>query len=339
MIKTDALIIGAGPTGLFTAHQLKIIGLDCQIVDNLDKIGGQCIELYPDKPIYDIPAIPECTGEELTKNLIKQLEPFKIKFHLNERVDEVKKENENWHVKTNNGVRFITPNVIIAGGVGSFEPRKFPLKICEKFENISIFYSIKDKSIFDGKTVSIFGGGDSALDWAVELSKSSNVNLIHRRDEFRGAEATKNKVNELVRMGKLNLYTKYQLSGVKGSTKLESVEITHENKDVKNIKSDYVLGFFGLIMQLGPIANWGLNLNKKTIDVDTEKFETNQKGIYAVGDICNYPGKLKLILSGFHEGALAARACFKLAKPNEKYRFEFTTSSKTIKNRLGVNSD
>ncbi len=339
MIKTDALIIGAGPTGLFTAHQLKIIGLDCQIVDNLDKIGGQCIELYPDKPIYDIPAVPECTGEELTQNLIKQLEPFKIKFHLNERVDEVKKDNNNWEVKTSNGTKFSTPNIIIAGGVGSFEPRKFSLKECEQFENKSIFYSVKNKKIFEGKTVTIFGGGDSALDWVVELSKNSKVNLVHRRDEFRGANVTVDKVHELAKSGKINLFTKYQLSAAKGSNNLESIEITHENKEVKTLKTDYVLGFFGLIMQLGPIANWGLNLDKKTIEVDTEKFETNQKGIYAVGDICTYPGKLKLILSGFHEGALAARACFKLAKPNEKYRFEFTTSSKTIKDRLGVKSD
>ena len=340
MIKTDALIIGAGPTGLFTAHQLKLIGLNCEIVDNLDKIGGQCIELYPDKPIYDIPAISECTGEELTKNLIDQLKPFNIKFHLNERVDEVKNKNGNWEVKTNKGTEFNTPNIIIAGGVGSFEPRKFSPKECEKFENKSIFYSIKDKEIFKGKTVSIFGGGDSALDWAIELSKNSKVNLIHRRDEFRGAQSTVEKVHELAKGGKINLLTKYQLKDVKGSNNLESIGIMHDNKkEVKNLKTDFVLGFFGLIMQLGPIANWGLNLDKKTINVDTEKFETNQKGIYAVGDICSYPGKLKLILSGFHEGALAARACFKLARPNEKYRFEFTTSSKTIKNRLGVKND
>ena len=339
MNKTDALIIGAGPTGLFTAHQLKLIGLDCQIVDNLDKIGGQCIELYPDKPIYDIPAIPECTGEELTNNLIKQLKPFNIKFHLSERVDEVKKDNDNWIVKTNNGTTFLTPNVIIAGGVGSFEPRKFPIKDCEKFENKSIFYSIKDKKIFEGKTVTIFGGGDSALDWAVELSKTSKINLVHRRDDFRAAKATVDHVYELAKSGKINLFTKYQIGGVNGSDKIESIDIKNDDKETQTLKTDYVLGFFGLIMQLGPIANWGLNLDKKTIEVDTEKFETNQKGIYAVGDICNYPGKLKLILSGFHEGALAARACFKLAKPNEKYRFEFTTSSKTIKDRLGVKSD
>ena len=335
MIKTDALIIGAGPTGLFTAHQLNLIGLNCEVVDNLDKIGGQCIELYPDKPIYDIPAVPECTGEELTNNLINQLKPFDINFHLNERVDEVKRENDNWFVKTNNNKIFLTPNVIIAGGVGSFEPRKFSLKECEKFENKSIFYAVKDKRIFENKTISIFGGGDSALDWAVELSKNSKVNLVHRRDEFRGAQSTVNKMNELVKSEKINLFTKYQLSNVNGNDQIESIDIKHDEGEIKNIKTDYVLGFFGLIMQLGPIANWGLNIDKKTISVDTEKFETNQKGIYAIGDICSYPGKLKLILSGFHEGALAARACFKLARPNEKYRFEFTTTSSNLLKRLG----
>ena len=336
MIKTDALIIGAGPTGLFTAHQLKLIGLNCEIVDNLDKIGGQCIELYPDKPIYDIPAIPECTGEELTNNLIEQLKPFNIKFHLSERVDELKKNNSNWEIKTNKGTKFSTPNVIIAGGVGSFEPRKFNLKECQKYENNSVLYSVKDKTVFKGKTVSIFGGGDSAVDWAIELSKDSKVNLIHRRDEFRGAQLNVNKVHDLNKSGKIKLYTRYQLKTVNGKDNLENIEIESDDKEIKKLDTDYILGFFGLIMQLGPIADWGLNIDKKTIPVDTEKFETNQKGIYAVGDICNYPGKLKLILSGFHEGALAARACFKLARPDEKYRFEFTTSSKTIKNRLGI---
>ena len=285
MKKTDALIIGAGPTGLFTAHQLKLIGLNCEIVDNLDKIGGQCIELYPDKPIYDIPAVPECTGEELTNNLINQLKPFDIKFHLNERVDELKKEGVNWIVKTNNGTTFQTPNVIIAGGVGSFEPRKFPVKECEKFENKSVLYSIKDKDIFKDKTATIFGGGDSALDWAIELSKNSKVNLVHRRDDFRGAQSTVDKVHGLVKDGKINLYTKYQMNSIKGEVQLESIDIKNDDKETKTLKTDYVLGFFGLIMQLGPIANWGLNIDKKTIEVDTEKFETNQKGIYAVGDL------------------------------------------------------
>ena len=336
MTNTDVVIVGAGPTGLFCAHQLGIIGLKCEIVDNLDKIGGQCIELYPDKPIYDIPAIPECTGEELTKNLIDQIKPFNFNFHLNERVQEIKNENNNWILKTSKGKEFSSPNIVIAGGVGSFEPRKFPSKSCEKFEGKSVLYSIKDKSIFKNKSVVIFGGGDSALDWAIELSKDSKVTLIHRRDEFRGAQASVEKVKELQKNNKLEIITKYSIKDVKGDKSLESVEIKDESGKSKNLKTDYVLGFFGLIMQLGPILEWGLNIDKKTIPVNTESFETNKKGIFAIGDICSYPGKLKLILSGFHEGALAARGCFKYARPDEKYRFEFTTSSKSVKDRLGV---
>ena len=336
MIKTDVVIIGAGPTGLFCAHQLGIIGLKCEIVDNLDKIGGQCIELYPDKPIYDIPAVPECTGEELTNNLIKQIKPFNFNFHLNDRVQELTNENDNWIVKTTSGKKFKTPNVVIAGGVGSFEPRKFPTKSAEKFDGTSVLYSIKDKTIFKDKSVAIFGGGDSALDWAIELSNTSKVSLIHRRDEFRGAPASVRKIKELSEKNIINLFTNYSIKDVKGNGSLEGVEIKSEEGNSKILKADYVLGFFGLIMQLGPIADWGLNLDKKTIPVNTENFETNKKGIFAIGDICTYPGKLKLILSGFHEGALAARGCFKYARPNEKYRFEFTTASNTIKDRLGV---
>ena len=336
MIKTDAVIVGAGPTGLFCAHQLGIIGLKCEIVDNLDKIGGQCIELYPDKPIYDIPAVPECTGEELTNNLIEQIKPFKFNFHLNDRVQELSSENENWVVKTTNGKEFYTPNVVIAGGVGSFEPRKFPTKSAEKFDGTSVLYSIKDKTIFKDKSVAVFGGGDSALDWAIELSNTSKVSLIHRRDEFRGAPASVQKIKELSEKNIINLFTKYSIKDVKGNRFLEEVEIKSEEGESKILKVDYVLGFFGLIMQLGPIAEWGLNLDKKVIPVNTENFETNKKGIFAIGDICTYPGKLKLILSGFHEGALAARGCFRYARPNEKYRFEFTTASNTIKDRLGV---
>ena len=336
MNKTDVLIIGAGPTGLFCAHQLGIIGLNCEIVDNLDKVGGQCIELYPDKPIYDIPAIPECTGEELTNNLLKQIEPFKVKFHLNERVEELKKKEKRWQVKTSGKLDFDVAAIIIAGGVGSFEPRKFSLKECEKFENNSLYYSIKDKTIFKDKTISIFGGGDSALDWALELSNTCKVNLIHRRDGFSGAESSVRKVKELNEAGKLNLYTKYQIESLLGQNKINEVKIKHDDGEIKQLKTDYVLGFFGLIMQLGPILNWGLNINKKTIEVNTENFETNVDGIFAIGDICSYPGKLKLILSGFHEGALAARGSFKYAKPDEKLRFEFTTTSKTAQERLGI---
>jgi len=336
MIDTDVLVVGAGPVGLFCVHQLGIIGLKCEVVDNLDKIGGQCIELYPDKPIYDIPAISECTGEELTNNLIKQIKPFKTNFHLNDRVEEISKKNKNWLIKTIKGKEFKTSSIIIAGGVGSFEPRKFSVKECAKFEGKEVFYSVKDKKIFKDKTVSIFGGGDSALDWAIELSNNSNVQLIHRRDEFRGAESSVNKVKQLEKEGKVEILTQYQLSSIEGKNKIESIDIKHDDGNIKKIKTNYVLGFFGLIMQLGPILNWGLNLDKKHIPVNTESFETNQKGIFAIGDICTYPGKVKLILSGFHEGALAARGCFKYARPDEKLRFEFSTTSKNIQERLGV---
>ena len=339
MIQTDVVIIGAGPTGLFCAHQLGIIGLKCEIVDNLNKIGGQCIELYPDKPIYDIPAIPECTGEELTNNLIEQIKPFNFNFHLNERVQEIRGNNQKWILKTSSGKEFLTSNIIIAAGVGSFEPRKFPNKSAEKFDGISVLYSIKDKSIFKNKSVVIFGGGDSALDWTIELSKNSKVTLVHRRDEFRGAAASVEKVKQLQKENKINVLTKYSIKDVQGDSSLKTVEIKSDDGESKIINTDYVLGFFGLIMQLGPILEWGLNIDKKTIPVNTENFETNKKGIFAIGDICMYPGKLKLILSGFHEGALAARGCFKYARPNEKYRFEFTTSSKTVKGRLGVKGD
>ena len=286
MIKTDALIVGAGPAGIFCVHQLGIIGLKCEVVDNLDKIGGQCIELYPDKPIYDIPALTKCTGEELTNNLIEQIKPFKTNFHLNERVEEIK----------------------------------------------------KDKKIFKNKTISIFGGGDSALDWAIELSNTSKVILVHRRDDFRGAQTSIDKIHKLKKEGKIEIYTKYQLKSVTGKNNIENIIIKHENENEseKEIKTDYVLGFCGLIMKLGPITEWGLNIDKKHIPVNTENFETNQKGIFAIGDICTYPGKLKLILSGFHEGALAARGCFKYARPDEKLRFEFSTTSKATHERLGI---
>jgi len=336
MIKTDVLVIGAGPTGLFAVHQLGIIGLKSEVVDNLDKIGGQCIELYPDKPIYDIPAISECTGEELTKNLLKQIEPFKTNFHLNERVEELKKDGSNWKVTTSKKKVFITPNIIIAGGVGSFEPRKLSTEDAEKFEGKSVFYSIKDKNLFKNKKICIFGGGDSALDWAIELSNFSEVTLVHRRTEFRGAPSSIETAKKLEKNGKIRILTPYQLNSIEGDKSIKSVSLKKEDGKIEKLEIDYVLGFFGLIMKLGPIANWGLNLDKKTIKVNTETFQTNQEGIFAIGDICTYPGKLKLILSGFHEAALAARACYKLAKPNEKYRFEFTTTSKNIKGRLGV---
>ena len=336
MEKTDVIIIGAGPVGLFAVHQLGIKGLKAVVIDNLDKAGGQCIELYPDKPIYDIPAVPECTGEELTKKLLEQIKPFKTKFFLNERVNEVNQDKENWIIKTNKNNNFFAPNIIIAGGVGSFEPRKLSLKDAEKFEGTSVFYSVRNKEDFKDKNISIFGGGDSALDWTVELSKFSKVNLIHRRDEFRGAPHTLSEIKKLEKEGKVSLKTPCQLESIEGEKNIKSITIKFDDGKIEKINTDIVLGFFGLIMKLGPIAEWGLNMNKKTIKVNPENFETNKKGIFAVGDICSYPGKLRLILSGFHEVALASVECFKRARPNEKFRFEFTTSSKAIQKRLGL---
>ena len=337
MIKTDTLIIGAGPVGLFCVHQLGIIGLKCEVVDNLDKIGGQCIELYPDKPIYDIPGLPICTGESLTKNLLEQIKPFKTEFHLNQRVNFIRKQGQNWIVETSDKTVFETPNVIIAGGVGSFEPRKPPIKGIENFENQNLFYSVKNKNNFTNQNICIFGGGDSALDWAVELSKiAKKIFLVHRRDDFRAAQHTVDQMMKLKESGKIELYTGYQPKDFVGKQKIEKVIIEHASKGSEELSVDSVLAFFGLKMELGPIVNWGLNLDNKTIVVNTENFETNEKGIFAVGDISSYPGKLKLILCGFHEAALAAQECFKRAKPDEKYIFRFTTSSSDIHKRLGI---
>jgi len=335
MKKTDTIIIGAGPVGLFAVHQLGIKGLKSIVIDNLDKAGGQCIELYPDKPIYDIPAVPECTGEELTKKLLEQIKPFNTEFFLNERVEEVKQDKENWIVGTNNNNEFLAPNIIIAGGVGSFEPRKLSVKEAEKFEGKSLFYAVRNKEQFKNKNISIFGGGDSALDWALELSKFSKINLIHRRKEFRGAPHTLSEIKKLEKDGKISIKTPCQLESIEGDASIKSITIKFDDGKTEKINTDIVLSFFGLIMKLGPIAEWGLNMSKKTIEVNSENFQTNKKGIFAAGDICTYPGKLKLILSGFHEVALASVECFKRARPNEKYRFEFTTSSKNIQERLG----
>ena len=336
MIKTDVVIIGAGPVGLFAVHQLGIKGLKSEVIDNLDKAGGQCIELYPDKPIYDIPAVPECSGKSLTDNLLEQIKPFGSNIHLNERVQEIKEEKGFWTLKTSNNKIFTTPNIIIAGGVGSFEPRKLPLKELTKFEGKSVFYSVTDKTLFKNKRISIFGGGDSALDWALEFSKYSKVTLIHRRNEFRGAPHTLKELEKLKAEGKITIKTPFQIDSINEGKEIKFMKIKNDDEKTEKIETDIILGFFGLIMQLGPIAEWGLNMDKKTIKVNTENFQTNKPGIFAIGDICSYPGKLKLILSGFHEAALASVECFKRARPNEKYRFQFTTSSKEIQDRLGI---
>ena len=336
MIKTDVLVIGAGPVGIFVVQQLGLIGLKAEVVDNLDKIGGQCIELYPDKPIYDIPALPECTGESLTNKLLEQIKPFKTNFHLNERVQEISKEQNNWKIITSGKKTFLSPNIIIAAGVGSFEPRKFSVKEAEKFENNGVFYSIKDKNVFKNKKVSIFGGGDSALDWAIELSKFAEVTLVHRREEFRGAEHSASIARQFEKEGKLKIKTPYQIASIEGDDKIKSITIKKDDGITEKISTDCILGFFGLIMKLGPIADWGLNLDKKTIPVNTESFQTNKEGIFAIGDICTYPGKLKLILSGFHEAALMAQKCFEYRFPDKKNVFKYTTSSKDLHKKLGV---
>ena len=337
MIKTDAVIIGAGPVGLFAVFELGILGLNAHVIDNLDKAGGQCIELYPDKPIYDIPAVPECTGESLTQNLLRQIKPFKTNLHLNQRVEKLEKDKDHWLVTTSDKTQFQTPNIIIAAGVGSFEPRKPPIKNIERFEKTNLFYAVKDKNKFKDQTVCIFGGGDYALDWTVELSKiAKKIFLIHRRDEFRAAQHTVDLARDLEKKGKVEILTCYQPLDFKGVNEIDQILIKHDNGDQKELKVDSVLAFFGLKMELGPIANWGLDLESKSLKVNTTNFETNEKGIFAIGDICTYPGKLKLILSGFHEGALCAQECFKRARPDEKYVFRFTTSSSDIHKRLGV---
>lgn len=336
-IKTDAVIIGAGPVGLFSVFELGILGLNAHVIDNLDKIGGQCIELYPDKPIYDIPGVPNCTGELLIKNLLDQIKPFKPEFYLNQRVNEIKKNDKLWRVITSENKIFETPNIIIAGGVGSFEPRKVDIKNAEKFEGKGFYYSVKDKSKFKDQIIAIFGGGDSALDWTLELSNiAKKIYLIHRREDFKGAPHTLSKIKEIAKTGKIEIKTFYKLTDVNGDLKLNNIEIQKNNEAKEVLNIDSVIAFFGLKMELGPIANWGLNLEEKCILVNTKNFQTNEDGIFAIGDICTYPGKLKLILSGFHEGALAARECFARSRPNENYVFQYTTSSTQIHKRLGI---
>ena len=336
-IKTDAVIIGAGPVGLFSVFELGILGLNAHVIDNLDKIGGQCIELYPDKPIYDIPGVPNCTGELLIKNLLDQIKPFKPEFHLNQRVNEIKKNDKLWRVITSENKIFETPNIIIAGGVGSFEPRKVDIKNAEKFEGKGFYYSVKDKSKFKDQIIAIFGGGDSALDWTLELSNiAKKIYLIHRREDFKGAPHTLSKIKEIAKTGKIEIKTFYKLTDVNGDLKLNNIQIQKNNETKEVLNIDSVIAFFGLKMELGPIANWGLNLEEKCILVNTKNFQTNEDGIFAIGDICTYPGKLKLILSGFHEGALAARECFARSRPNENYVFQYTTSSTQIHKCLGI---
>ena len=337
VIETDVVIIGAGPVGLFAVFELGLLDMRCDVIDILDKPGGQCAELYPDKPIYDIPGIPEISGGELTKSLLEQIKPFNPEFHLSTIVSEMKQiNNDLWEVVTDSNKIFHTKVIVIAAGGGSFQPKKPPIDGIDDYEGKSVFYSIKNIESFYNKEIAIVGGGDSALDWALTLhKKSKNLTLIHRRKEFRAAPDTVNKVMKLIDDGSIN----FELGQVKelvGSDGQLNKIICKDKEEEKEIKCEAMLPFFGLTMKLGPVANWGLNLEQNLIKVNTETFETNQKGIFAIGDINYYPGKLKLILCGFHEGALMAQKAHQYIYPDKKVIFQYTTSSSNLQKKLGV---
>jgi len=335
--KTDVIIIGAGPVGLFAVFELGLLDMKCHLIDILDVPGGQCAELYPEKPIYDIPAIPVCTGQELTDKLLEQIQPFEPMFHLGQMAESiVKSKNGNWIVTTDSNVSLEAPVIVIAAGGGSFVPKKPPLKDIEKYEGSSVFYSVKKMEIFRDKNLVIAGGGDSALDWTLSLQPiAKSLTLVHRRDDFRAAPDTIKKMRNLVSNDKMALEIA-QLKEIKGSSgNIESLGVKGVRGEY-DIDCDMLLAFYGLTMKLGPVANFGINLDRNLIPVDTEKFETDVEGIFAVGDINHYPGKLKLILSGFHEAALMAQHAFKHVYPDRRLRFQYTTSSSDLQEKLGV---
>ena len=335
--KTDVIIIGAGPVGLFAVFELGLLDMKCHLIDILDVPGGQCAELYPEKPIYDIPAIPVCTGQELTDKLLEQIKPFEPIFHLGQMAESiVKSENGNWIVTTDSNVSLEAPVIVVAAGGGSFVPKKPPLKDIEEYEGSSVFYSVKKMEIFRNKNLVIAGGGDSALDWTLSLQPiAKSLTLVHRRDDFRAAPDTIKKMRNLVSENKMVLEIA-QLKEIKGSSgNIESLRVKGDRGEY-DIKCDTLLAFYGLTMKLGPVANFGINLDRNLIPVDTEKFETDVEGIFAIGDINHYPGKLKLILSGFHEAALMAQQAFKYVYPERRLRFQYTTSSSDLQEKLGV---
>ena len=337
-MKTDILVIGAGPVGLFTVFEAGILGLKCTLIDNLDKPGGQCAELYPDKPIFDIPGVPYQTGQEHVDALLKQIEPFDYDLILNERVESMSKKDDVWVVTTNKGFEVETPNIFIAAGAGSFEPIKPNLeRDYSSLEGNKIFYAIKDKTLFKDKKVAIFGGGDSALDWTVEVQKvGAEVSLVHRRDAFRGAPDTEISVRKLNEEKKIKLLTPFIIKDIVGNENIDSIKLFNtETKEELDINADYILFFYGLNKKLGPINDWNLELSGNKIQVNTENFETDKEGIFAVGDINTYPGKLNLILSGFHETTLAVQKAFNRVYPGERVPFGYTTSSKKIHEKLG----
>ena len=336
-IETDALIIGAGPVGLFAVFELGLLDIKCHLVDILGKPGGQCAELYPEKPIYDIPALPIVSGQELTDRLLLQIKPFDPQFHYGERIDELhRRADGRFDLKTDGGLHFVTKVVVIAAGGGSFTPKRPPLAGIEAFEGTSVHYAVRKMEQFRGQDVLIVGGGDSALDWTLNLQPlAKSLTLLHRRDDFRGAPHSVEQMRALVAGGKMQLRIG-QVTGLHGDgTQLKTVAIKTAAGE-ETIPCSALLPFFGLTMKLGPIANWGINLDHNLIPVDTERFATSEPGIFAVGDINTYPGKLKLILSGFHEAALMAVAAQKIVHPDKKVLFQYTTSSSSLQKKLGV---
>ena len=342
MITTDVVIVGAGPCGLFQVFELGLLGLKAEVVDSIRQPGGQCTELYPDKPIYDIPAIPECTGEELTNALLKQIEPFGAGMHLGEEVQVVRREDDDtFFVETSGGKQFNAKAIVVAAGVGSFQPRPLRVPDVEHYEDRSLHYRVKDPSRFAGKKLVILGGGDSALDWVLELAGTAErITLVHRRDEYRAMPDSVAKMKKLVADGVIDEITSAKASAIHGEDgQVRSIVIQPKGGDAVEVEADEVLVFFGLAPKLGPIAEWGLDINRKTINVDTEKFETSEPGIYAVGDINFYPGKKKLILCGFHEAALAAFAIKQRIEPDKKVHVQYTTTSPIMHERLGIEEE
>jgi thioredoxin reductase (NADPH) len=337
-ISTDVVIIGAGPVGLFAVFELGLNDMKCHLIDILDKPGGQCAELYPEKPIYDIPGLPIVTGQGLTEALMKQIEPFNSVFHLNQMAESLTKTPDGkWRLTTDGGTILEATVVVIAAGGGSFVPKKPPIKGIEEYEAKSVFYSVRRMEQFRDRHIVISGGGDSALDWTLNLQPlASKLTLVHRRDEFRAAPDSVNKMRELVAEGKVDLKIGQIVDLVGEGGQIESVGVKSDNGEIETVSCDALLPFYGLTMKLGPVANFGINLHQNLIPVDTEKFESDVKTIFAIGDINSYPGKLKLILSGFHEAALMAQQAFRYVHPDRKLRFQYTTSSSDLQNKLGV---
>jgi thioredoxin reductase (NADPH) len=337
--ETDALIIGAGPVGLFQVFELGLLEIKAHVIDSLTAVGGQCVELYPDKPIYDIPAIPSCTGQELTDGLLKQIEPFGATYHLGQEVTVVqKREDGRFDVETSLGTKFITKTIFIAAGVGSFQPRTMKVDGIDAFDGSQVFSRVKDPARFEGKNLVICGGGDSALDWALNfVGKAESVVLLHRREDFRAAPASVAKMKQLCDEYEMQLIIG-QVSGIETKDdKLSELRVTGADGVTRRVPLDMLLVFYGLSPKLGPIAEWGLDIERKQLKVvSTEKFETNVPGIFAVGDINTYPGKKKLILSGFHEAALAAFGAAPYIFPDKKIHMQYTTTSPKLHKVLGV---